>query len=1114
MNVQQNVDCFHFDAGFRMPLVNFGTNSAGFKTPQPGRRGRGTSSSSAIFSSGRSGTHITSSSSKTSSLSESCNVIAITAGRGHARGEVGIAAIDVRRPDMVLCQISDRQTYADTISKIYFFQPVEILMPDTMCPQRNSGSKLYETIVNNFVSVNITPIPRKHFSDKSGLDRVKTLCAKDYASVLLVIDNKYYALAAAAALLKYVEFIQRILYVPKAMKIQFQGPQNATVIDMESARSLELVTSLANLPFYSLLGILDKCSTPAGRRLLRASILQPPCIKEVIEGRQECVAELVSKVSLLCSLREALTRLGGADRILDISSQNMETDNVKNAERNLNTVLLLKSTLEALTELRSSLETGDARFFQQVRQNLRDPRFQLIHERILKVIHPEAKSLMGFTSASIQRCFSIRAGISDLLDVARQTYCELIDQMKKMIDDLAEKFRLPLELSCSASLGYHVRMDSPRGSNFKASDLPPIFTEVQKKRNTFYMTTEFLLALGRHCIDACDELHVMSNVLLFETICDIRPHVGCLFQLAADVAELDLIQSLAQSSTSAFYVRPSFGPELRLKDSKHPIMTVLGFDSTVPNDVEASIRHNFCLITGPNKSGKTIYLKQIVLLHIMAQIGCYVPAYEAQFRIADRMLCGMCSADNTQFHGSSFAVEMKTADYILQSLTPSTLIVLDELGRSTAVDEGTSIAWTICEQLLNSPAFTFCATHFLYMTKLEKLYPNVTNNYFETLSETKSSQEMHLTYTHKLMKGVVALKNYGMAAAYFCDLPSTLYDTAKEILPKVEEIKKQHSPEEDSPRRLEAKGDCYERLKKLLHLLSLDPMPKEVLLKVFQGLQLDNVEVPGKSSTPKSSSDERERAKEPSVQSFVSDTSKNAPSSSSSQIEKQELVISKRRLVDSSTPSDFEDIVGKRPAFVLSPLPEHFDSNSIVIPSSPNFMDQLDRNQAISELSQLSDDSRTMSNLSLRSGRTLSQMSFKTDRPTYSRKMQKGFDIMSNFMKEKQSGASVCSTLSLTSSIFAPSRSISNQSPFRQDLSRPGTSTQWDAFRISNPMPLEQVTDVTSFPGSIFSLDTQDSMDARIRARCAEAEIFRMIEGDDFDEQEFLGSIPTDRNLN
>ncbi|XP_076168816.1 mutS protein homolog 4 [Ptiloglossa arizonensis] len=781
-----------FELGIDKLWTNRKSSSSGYSKGLRNRRGRGRGGVSILSScippsSSRknisgSGTKSTTAGASTSALESGGIILAITNGRGEARAEVGLAALDIRCPYLILCQISDSQIYTNTLSKLYMFDPIEILMPDTMCERATNRNVLYRSIRDKLSELHVTPISRVHFNDTVGLERVRTLCAAEYSSVELFVKQKYYALAAAAALLKYVEYAQRIVYAPKSMKIEFQGSPNATVIDLESARSLELVQSQCGQRNVSLLGMLDRCSTPMGRKLLRANILQPPCEERVILERQSCIAELVSNRSLEALLQSIVRRLYGADRLLALSTAPvLNENNVQCAEQNLNYLLLLKNLLDVVPELEAALSSAESDLLRRIKNKLLNPRFQLMKEKILEMLHSNARSVSGYTSSNMQRCFAIKAGINDLLDIARQTYCELIDDMKSMVENLASKYKLPLSLGCTTSLGYHVQAILSRNSNVETFNPPVEFIEVRKNKRIYTMTTTALATLSQQCKIASEELHLMSNVLLCDLLQSLREYIGSLFQLSADVAELDLITSLARVSSLQTYVRPTFGQKLVLLDSRHPVLEVFGLDGPVPNNVNASVPRNFHVISGPNMSGKSTYLKQIVLLHIMSQIGCFVPARKAMFRITDLIFCKIALRDDIECNASTFALEMKEAQYILRSVTPASLIVLDELCKGTASEEGASIAWAICERLLNTTAFVFVATHFAFLTKLAELYYNVTNHYFETINRrvTETNDCCHLTYTHRLKPGVTPIDDYGIILAESSGLPKSVTEKAR-----------------------------------------------------------------------------------------------------------------------------------------------------------------------------------------------------------------------------------------------------------------------------------------------------------------------------------------------
>jgi DNA mismatch repair protein MSH4 len=173
--------------------------------------------------------------------------------------------------------------------------------------------------------------------------------------------------------------------------------------------------------------------------------------------------------------------------------------------------------------------------------------------------------------------------------------------------------------------------------------------------------------------------------------------------------------------------RPVFGDRLELRESRHPIRTIMDTSEFIPNDVYASLESNFELITGPNMSGKSTYLRQIALLTVMAHIGCLIPATVAEFRVTDCLFTRLSNDDSIESNASSFMIEMRDMAYILHHLSPSSLVIVDELGRGTSVHDGMAITCAIAETLIQSRAYTFFATHYLELADILSVYPSVVN---------------------------------------------------------------------------------------------------------------------------------------------------------------------------------------------------------------------------------------------------------------------------------------------------------------------------------------------------------------------------------------------------
>ena len=240
-------------------------------------------------------------------------------------------------------------------------------------------------------------------------------------------------------------------------------------------------------------------------------------------------------------------------------------------------------------------------------------------------------------------------------------------------------------------------------------------------------STEKIVKMDQQGQNALREITIMSNVIIDELIIKLREKIGTLYRLSDAISDLDLLAAFADVSSYPGYRRPKFGPYMQVTNSRHPILDKMDLPGTelVGNDISAMpIEANFHVITGPNMSGKSTYLKQIVLLQIMAQSGCFVPAEtdsespQPVFRLCDTIFSRVGMSDSIECNASTFQMEMKETAYILNNLGQASLVIIDELGRGTSTEEGSALCWAISETFAATNSFTFLATHFQIMTKL------------------------------------------------------------------------------------------------------------------------------------------------------------------------------------------------------------------------------------------------------------------------------------------------------------------------------------------------------------------------------------------------------------
>ncbi|XP_023786138.1 mutS protein homolog 4 isoform X1 [Cyanistes caeruleus] len=708
-------------------------------------------------------------------------IVAVVEGRGLARGEVGMASIDLKNPEIILSQFADNTTYAKVITKLKILTPLEIIMSNTACDAGNT-TKLFSLIMEHFKNVTFTTVQRKYFNETKGLEYIEQLCASEFSTIFMEVQSKYYCLAAAAALLKYVEFIQNAVYAPKSLKVRFQGSEKTAMIDSSSAQNLELViNNRDSRNGHTLLGVLNYTKTPGGSRRLRSNILEPLVDAETINTRLDCVQELLQDEELFFGLQAVISKFLDTEQLLSVLVQIPKQDTVKTAESKITNLIYLKHTLELVEPLKAAIRSCNAQLLKAYYNSLEDTRFGIILEKITTVINDDTRYTKGCLSMRTQKCYAVKPNINEFLDIARRTYTEIVDDIAGMIAQLAEKYSLPMKTSFSSARGFFIQMNADC-STLPNGQLPSEFTKITKMKNTYSFTSADLIKMNERCQESLREIYHMTYLIVCKLLNEIYEHIHCLYKLSDIVSMLDMLLSFAHACTLSDYVRPEFTDTLAIKQGWHPILEKIAMEKPVSNNTYLTEGNNFVIITGPNMSGKSTYLKQIALCQIMAQIGSYVPAEYCSFRIAEQIFTRIGMDDDIETNASTFMKEMKEITYILQNANDKSLIIIDELGRGTSAEEGIGICYAACEYLLNLKAFTLFATHFLELCHIDALYPNVENYHFEVQHVRSSAgNKEKIAYTYTLSKGYTEEKNYGLKAAEVSSLPSSIILDAKEI---------------------------------------------------------------------------------------------------------------------------------------------------------------------------------------------------------------------------------------------------------------------------------------------------------------------------------------------
>ncbi|XP_022528593.2 mutS protein homolog 4 isoform X4 [Astyanax mexicanus] len=494
---------------------------------------------------------MTTSSSATLSHSSSV-IVAVVEGRGLARGEIGLSSINMKSPELVLSQFADTGTYAKVITKLHILMPLEILMPDT-ASEKGQGTKLFNLITENVPSVSFTAIQRKYFNERKGLEYIQQLCAPEFSTVLMEVQTKYYCLASAAALLKYVEFIQNSVYAPKSLKVSFTGSEQTTMIDSVSAKNLELVINNRDQRSdHTLFGVLNHTKTPGGGRRLRSNILEPLLDVDTINTRLDAIQELLQNEELFFGLKSAITHFLDVDQLLSSLVQVPKQETVAVAEAKILQVIQLKHTLELIAPLTEVLKNAKTALLKAYHTSLEDGRFKSILDEIKTVINDDTTSLKGSLNMRTQKCYAVRPNVNEFLDIARRAYTEVVDDIAGLVDQLGEKYGLPLRTIFSTARGFFIQL-SLEGVVLPEGHLPEEFIKVTRQKNNYSFTTLDLMKMNSRCEEALKEIFHMSYMVICRLLNGVYEQIHCLYKLSDAVSMLDMLLSLANACTLSDY---------------------------------------------------------------------------------------------------------------------------------------------------------------------------------------------------------------------------------------------------------------------------------------------------------------------------------------------------------------------------------------------------------------------------------------------------------------------------------------------------------------------------------------------------------------------------------
>ena len=555
-------------------------------------------------------------------------------------------------------------------------------------------------------------------------------------------------------LLSYVNYTQ-FRDLSHFQKVIIKENKNYLKMDVHTKRNLELTETLRlKQRNHSLIWLLDKTKTAMGSRMLKNFIENPLVNKDMINQRYDCIEKLLEEFILTDDLQKCLLEVYDLERL---------SGRIAFGSANGRDLLQLKSSIKVLPNIKNILEKIG---FYKTIETLEDL-YQLLE-----------KSIYENPPVSIKEGYLIKLGFNNKLDELKDLRKGGKDFVARFEQSEKEKTGIKtLKIGYNRIFGYYIEVS--KGSIHLVKDEYG-YERKQTLANCERYISPILKEKEALILNAEEKIIELEYQLFIEIKDKVKEYIPKLQEIAKVISEIDVMQSLATISSLNNYIRPTINNDRNIKiiDNRHPIVEkVLENIEFVQNDIIMDEKTNILLITGPNMAGKSTYMRQLAITVIMAQMGCFVPAKEANIPLFDAIYTRIGASDDLVSGESTFMVEMTEANNAISNAKENSLILFDELGRGTATFDGMSLAQAIIEYIHdNIKCKTLFSTHYHELTDLEKNLNNLKN-----IHVSAHEEDGNITFLHKIKTGSVD-KSYGIHVAKLAKLPDSLIKRADQIL--------------------------------------------------------------------------------------------------------------------------------------------------------------------------------------------------------------------------------------------------------------------------------------------------------------------------------------------
>ena len=670
-----------------------------------------------------------------------------------ADGKIGIAYIDITTGEFKVTEIEKEKDYSKLFNELNKIEPKEILLLDSF--YEDVREQIDDYVQKNQASVSI--VGKTHDGNKFLMDYFGVISLESYG-----IKDKKAVIGAAAMALDYAQTMQ-LENELTVEKIEFLNTSNYAEINSITRKNLELTKNQREKTVYgSLLWVLDRCKTSMGTRLLKRYINNPLLNVKEIEKRQQDVQYFIDNILIREDLKEKLDNVYDLERLLG---------KIIFGNENGKDLLALKNTLKSSIEIMNILK--ETNFFEEINVKKLYDVYVLIDESI-----DEDAPFTVREGGMIKRGYNQELDeIHQIMNSGKDFLLE-IEQREKEATGIKN-----MKIKYNKVFGYFIEVTK---SNLDL--VPETYTRKQTLANAERFITPELKKYEDTIINSKAKISDLEYYLFKEISAQVKDERNILTNLAEKLAYLDVIVSFATIAIENDYVKPEMlenSDILEIVEGRHPVVEkLIGRSDFIANSTKLKEKERFVVLTGPNMSGKSTYMKQVALISIMAQVGSYVPAKEAKLSIVDKYLTRIGASDDILSGQSTFMVEMSEVSNILNNATEKSLIILDEVGRGTSTFDGVSIATAISIYIHNEiKAKTIFATHYHELTDLENKFDDIVNYRIEV-----NEKDGKVMFLRNIVKGG-ADKSYGIEVAKLAGLPKEILKESKKILKRLEQKK-------------------------------------------------------------------------------------------------------------------------------------------------------------------------------------------------------------------------------------------------------------------------------------------------------------------------------------